>query len=88
MLADAEAARAAAEAACMAPVAACKACMMSGGYRLPGPDPGGNVGGGAPPARWPGPKGGYGRGPKGPKGPTAPGSNGNPEPFDGDPALG
>ena len=48
MLADAEAARAAAEAACMAPVAACRACMMSGGYLLAGPDPGGKAEGGPP----------------------------------------
>ena len=88
MLADAEAASAAAEAACMAPVAACKACMMSGGYRLLGAEPGGKADGGVPAPRWPGPKGGYGRGPKGPNGPTAPGNNGNPDPFDGDPALG
>ena len=88
MLADADAASAAAEAACMAPVAACSACMISGGYRPPGEDPCGNVEGGPPGARWPGPKGGYGRGPIGPSGPTAPGINGNPELFDGDPVLG
>ena len=56
MLADAAAAAAAAEAACMDAAAAWTACIKSGGYLLPGAEPGGNGDGGTPGPICPGPK--------------------------------
>ena len=88
MPADAAAAAAAAETACIDAAAAWTACIMSGGYLPPGAPAVGNGGAAAGPPGV-GPKCGYGRGPpKGPNGPAAPGKNGNPAPFDGDPPFG
>ena len=88
MLADAAAAAAAADCMCIDAAAACTACMMSGGYLLPGAAPGGKAGGCDPVPICPGPKWGYGRGVNGPKCPAAFGNKGNPVGLDGDPPFG
>ena len=88
MLADAAAAAAAAEAACIEAAAAWTACIMSGGYLLPGVPPWGNAEGGPPGPIWPVPNGGYGRGPRGPNGPEGLGNKGKPAPFEEGPPFG